>query len=196
MRRAMFAGLLSCLAIPSNQPLHAQGATPSDSAQVTSNGTRADSAPMIVRVTSRKLPFMAGDLLMMNCAFSGDGLGTLPWACARHTTGTLAALDADSVAFVRGGRTIRLAARDVRKLEQFTGRSAIRTVGSSVMGALTGVAGAGMIGIGGGYGDNDNAFVATAVALGAVGAVIGAVRGGSTWKEVPRSFEIAPPQRR
>ena len=198
MRRVILAGLLSILLAVSNaRTLTAQTVQQGDSTQTAVARPRLDSVPMTVRVTSRKLPFMPGDLLMMNCTFSGDdGLVLIPWACVRRTSGTLEKLDTDSVAFVTGGgRTVRLAARDVKKLEQFTGRSAIRTVGSSVMGGLTGVAGATMIGIGGGF-TNDAAFVGTAVALGTVGAIIGAVRGGSTWKEVPRTFEVAPAQRR
>jgi hypothetical protein len=197
MRRVILAGLLSTLAMPNTRSLTAQTARQSDSTQPDAAGPRLDSVPMTVRVTSRKLPFMPGDLLMMNCSFSGEdgSFVMVPWACARRTTGTLERLDPDSVAFVRGGRTIRLAARDVKKLEQLIGRSALRTAGSSVMGGLTGVAGATMIGIGGGY-KNDAAFVGTAVALGTIGAIIGGVRGGSTWTEVPRTFEVPPAQRR
>lgn len=197
MRRVFLAGLLACSPMLTVRILPAQDVQHGDSTPPAGARPRLDTVPMTVRVTSRKLPFMPGDLLMMNCVFSGDDspLDMVPWACARRTTGTLERLDTDSVAFVRGGRTIRLAARDVKKLELFTGRSAIRTVGSSVMGGLTGVAGAGMIGIAGGY-NNDAAFVGTAVALGTIGAIIGAVRGGSTWKEVPRSFELAPASRR
>lgn len=194
MRRVIIAGLMSCLTVLDSGSLYAQPVQQGDS---TRSAQPADSMPMVVRVSSRKLPFMPTDLLMMNCTFSSeDGLVAIPWACVRRASGTLEKLDADSVAFVRNGRTIRLAARDVKKLEQFTGRSAIRTVGSSVMGGLTGVAGAAMIGIGGGFKDDDKAFVATAAVLGTAGAVIGAVRGGSTWKEVPRTFEVAPAQRR
>jgi hypothetical protein len=196
MRRVVLAGLLSFLALSNTRLLTAQAAQQEDSTSTAAAPPRLDSVPRTVRVTSRKLPFMPGDLLMMNCTFSGGDspLVMVPWACPRRTTGTLERLDTDSVVFVRGGRTIRLAARDVRKLEQLTGRSAIRTVGSSVMGGLTGVAGAAMIGIAGGY-TNDAAFVGTAVALGSVGAIIGAVRGGYTWREVPRTFEIPVPLR-
>jgi hypothetical protein len=195
MRRVVVAGLLSFLAVSNVRTLAAQAVQQDDSTRVASVRPHLDSVPMTVRVTSRKLPFMPGDLLMMNCAFSGEGLVTIPWACVRRTSGSLQKLDTDSVAFITGGgRTVRLAARDVKKLEQLTGRSALRTVGSSVMGGLTGVAGATMIGIGGGYTD-DAAFVGTAVALGAVGAIIGAVRGGYTWREIPRTFEVPAPPR-
>jgi hypothetical protein len=195
MRRVIVAALVSCLAAANVGALHAQAVPQSDTTQAAAAAGSADSLPVIVRVSSRKLPFMPGDLLMMNCTFSGDaGFTIFPWACVRQARGTLARLDADSVAFVRDGRTIRLAARDVKKLERLTGRSALRTAGSAVMSGLTGVAGAAMIGIGGGFKD-DRAFVVSAVALGAAGAIVGAVRGGSTWKEVPRTFEVAPAQR-
>jgi hypothetical protein len=196
MRRLILAGLLSCLASSSDQVLHAQAVQQGDSTRLARSEPRADSVPTVVRVTSRKLPFMPGDLLMMNCSNGGYAsiFQVIPYTCARHTSGTLEKLEADSVSFVRNGRTIRLAARDVLKLEEFTGRSALRTAGSSVMGGLAGVVGAAMIGIGGGL--SDDAFVTTAMLLGTGGAIIGAVRGGSTWREIPRSFELPPAQRR
>ena len=187
IRRVVTAGVVTCLAVAAGATLSAQEVQRADSTHA-AVAVATDGAPITVRVTSRRLPFMPGDLLMMNCSYAGaQGLiDLLPYACVRQARGTLTRLDADSVAFVRNGRTIRLAAHDVRRLEELTGRTALRTVGAGVMGGLAGVFGAAMIGIGGAY-KNDAAFVATAVVLGTTGAVIGARRGGGAWKELPLS---------
>jgi hypothetical protein len=203
MHRIVLAALVLSVVTPAGHSLAAQsGQAPEarDSTQLAASVGRAGNAPIVVQVASPKLPFEVRDLLMLNCAMTGlsEGLtSAFPYLCARHMTGTLAHLDADSVVFVRNGRTIRLAAREVRKLEQLTGRSTLRTVGFGAMGALTGVVVAGMIGIAGGYGtDGDAAFVGTAVGLGTLGAAVGSYRGGLVWREVPRSFAVPPATQR
>lgn len=154
--------------------------------------TSATTPPQIVRVASRRLPFEARDLLLANCAWRAqDALGYLvPYLCVRHMSGTLERADADSVVFVRKGRSIRVAMRNVHALEQLNGRSRARAVAGGALGAAVGVVGAAFAGIGGAY-KTDAEFFATAGALTIGGAIIGARAGGNRWTEWPRSY--APP---
>src|SRR5947209_3869699 len=104
-------------------------------------------------------------------------------------SGTLERADADSIVFVRHGQPVRVPMRNVRAVEQLDGRSRVRTVVGGVVGGAIGVVYAGMIGIAGGY-RTDSQFIATAAALAAGGAAVGAHSGGLRWREWPRSYTV------
>ena len=198
MHRLVLAGVVLALTMPSRPALRAQGV---QSAQESSRqsptagagdtaGTRAptafDSAGIVIRVTSRKLPFEFRDLVHARCSWL-DSFAELrtyvnPASCTRRTTGTLMRVDADTVAFERNGGSITLSRRDVKRIERPGERSVAQTVLGGILGGLGGIATAGMIGIGGGYSD-DGQFLATASALTLVGAAIGGYHGGKTWRE-------------
>lgn len=169
--------------------LDAQDAQRRDAFAAPSIDARADSAAVIVRVTSRKLPHELGDVALLNCSFSSshDALleNIIPWLCTRRQSGTLVRIEADSMSFMRNGRLVRLVAGDVRRLEVRHGRSTARTVAWTAYGALTGLIGSGLIGVGGGY-RNDAQFIGTAIVLTVGGGAIGGYRGGQRWSEWPR----------
>jgi len=192
MLRLVIASLAVSLA-SATAPLRAQVATPADS--IAPAPTASDTASRIVRVSADRLPFELRNLLGNDCGLSG-GLKNITRyfggpSCKPHSTGTLSRLGADSLVFVRNGRSIALSMRDVQKVEVRAGRSAWRTAAGGVFGGLAGMLGSLMIGIGGGYSDDD-AFANTAIALTAGGAAIGAYRGGKSWRTLPRP-EGAPP---
>jgi len=194
MPRFVIASLALCF-LSATTPLRAQVAMLTDS--IARSSAPADSAARPIRVTSRSLPFELRDLAGTNCTYFSGGEDAIkrilnPWSCTRRMTGTMSRMDADSIVFIRHGRPIALAMRDVRRIERPNGRSAWRTMVGGVVGGLVGLVGAGIIGIGDGYGDNDGAFIATAAAFTTGGAAIGAYRGGKAWAEVPRPVERAP----
>jgi hypothetical protein len=188
MHRAVVVASFAILALaPSTRIALAQASVTGDSVAHSS----AEAAP-VVDTASRKLTLESRDRTLGNCASrSQNPVGyVLPLFCAQRMNGAMNRADFDSVTFVRNGRSITLSARDARALALLNHQRRVRVVTGALIGGGLGLASAAFVAVRSDMA-KDGRFVATALTLSGMGALIGGFSGSRYWGNWPRTLQDA-----